>query len=257
MHDRDQGLGAREIVYANYMELKGWTAWRYTPDEAETYRGELRADDLRGCALLEIGFGSGSLLAWAKERGAQLAGTEINPACIEAARERGVEILPNDLAVAAEENAGRFDVIVAFDVFEHLSLEDVRRSLACCAIMLKEGGRLLLRFPNCQSPFGALHQYGDVTHRTPLSGDHLRQLVVDLPLRVAEVRPAYRMRGEGVARKFVRAVRFILQDVIQAFVRFVYVYTAPLAPVVVVELLRLPETEANAKDRTGSAANAG
>lgn len=240
MNDRpsDSGTDARSAVYGHYVALKGWTPWTYGSDEAEGFRGELGTEDLRGKRLFEIGFGSGGLLAWAAERGADVAGSEINPECLAAARDRDVELLPTDLTNVVDDHIETFDIIIAFDVFEHLALDEVRSNLQFCAMMLKPGGVMLVRFPNCQSPFGLLHQHGDITHRTPLSGDQMRQLVMGLPLEVAEVRPAYRVRGPTLGRKLVRSIRYVLQDLIQAFVRFAYVYTAPLAPVVTVVLRR-------------------
>ncbi len=230
----------RQALYGRYSEWKGWTPFAYTPEQAETYRGELGTADLAGRALLEIGFGPGSLLAWARDHGARVAGAEVGRDSLDAAAAHGIELLPADLAGAVEANRGRFDYIVAFDVFEHLTLAQIVANLDHCAALLKPDGLLLLRFPNAQSPFGAYHQYADVTHVTPLSGDVLGQLVLDGPLEMVSVKAAYRPRGDTVGRRIVRWVRYRLQDLVQLSVRFVFVYTAPIASVVTVTLKRRP-----------------
>jgi SAM-dependent methyltransferase len=228
----------RQTFYGDYMAWKGWRPFVYDADEAETFRGELGGDDLTGKRLLEIGFGAGNLLAWARDRGAIVAGSEVNAECRAAAAERGVEILPVDLGAVTESHRERFDFVVAFDVFEHMTLPQIVAALGHIAALLRRDGLLLLRFPNAQSPFGASPQYGDVTHVTPLSGDQLVQLTVDTPLEVVAVRGAYRPRGATLGRKLVRSLRYLLQNLVGAFIRFTFVNAAPIAPVVTVALKR-------------------
>jgi 2-polyprenyl-3-methyl-5-hydroxy-6-metoxy-1,4-benzoquinol methylase len=235
----DDNVAFRQSFYTDYVAWKDWTPFVYNADEAESFRGEL-GRDLAGKHLLEIGFGSGNLLAWAGEQGAILAGCEVNAQCRAAAEERGVELLPADLGAAVASHAERFDLVVAFDVFEHLTLPQIVAALGHIAALLKPDGQLLLRFPNAQSPFGAAPQYGDVTHVTPLSGEQLVQLTVDSPLEVVAVRGAYRPRGPTLGLKLVRSIRYALQSMVGAFVRFTFINTAPIAPVVTVVLKRRP-----------------
>jgi SAM-dependent methyltransferase len=235
----DDNIAFRQSFYGDYVAWKDWTPFVYDADEAETFRGEL-GRDLAGKQLLEIGFGAGGLLAWARAQGATVAGCEVNEQCRAAASERGVEILPVDLGTVTESHRDRFDFIVAFDVFEHMTLPQIMAALGHIAVLLKPDGRLVLRFPNAQSPYGAFSQYGDVTHVTPLSGDQLVQLTVDTPLEVVAVRGSYRPRGATLGRKLVRSLRYGLQNLVQAFVRFTFINTAPIAPVVTVVLRRRP-----------------
>lgn len=228
----------RQNFYSDYVEWKDWRPFVYDADEAESFRGELGTHDLAGKQLLEIGFGAGNLLAWARDRGAIVAGTEVNADCLAAAQERGVEILPVDLGAVTESHREKFDFVVAFDVFEHMTLPQIAATLGHIAVLLKPDGRLLLRFPNAQSPYGAFSQYGDITHVTPLSGDQLVQLTAGTPLEVVAVRGAYRPRGATLGRKLVRSVRYLMQNLAGAFVRFTFVNTAPIAPVVTVVLKR-------------------
>lgn len=233
----DDNVTFRQSFYADYVAWKDWKPFVYDAEQAETFRGEL-GRDLAGKHLLEIGFGAGGLLAWAREQGATVAGCEVNAECRAAAEERGIEVLPADLGVSLASHRERFDLVVAFDVFEHLTLPQIVAALGHIAVLLKPDGILLLRFPNAQSPFGAFPQYGDVTHVTPLSGDQLVQLTLDTPLEVTAVRGAYRPRGATLGRKLVRSLRYGLQNLVQAFVRFTFINTATIAPVVTVVLRR-------------------
>lgn len=82
-------------LYTDYEGWKGWTKpFTATPDERAYFEGETRDVKIRAADVLEIGFGSGSFLAWARERGARIAGSEINETLLTAAREEGIELLP-------------------------------------------------------------------------------------------------------------------------------------------------------------------
>jgi 2-polyprenyl-3-methyl-5-hydroxy-6-metoxy-1,4-benzoquinol methylase len=232
-----QDLAAQRSVYDNYTQLKGWDRpFEYDAELAEYYGGELGTGDLTDKSLLEIGFGSGGLLAWASDRGAKVAGAEINEASREAAMARGIALVPSDLTAAAAAYPEGFDFIVAFDVFEHFRVSEIVANLAACERMLKPMGRLLLRFPNAQSPFGLVHQYADITHITPLSGEILRQLTAGTHLQVIGDRPAYAVFGPSFARRLVRLARYLLQRLIERLCQFVYATPVSFAPVMVVTL---------------------
>ena len=114
-------------------------------------RGRDRGTKIEDGDVLEIGFGSGSFLAWARACKARVVGTEINLALLAAARDLGFDLLPPDIETVADKHERRFDTIVAFDVFEHFTLATVAARRAA-ETMLKPGGHLVLRFPNAQSP---------------------------------------------------------------------------------------------------------
>jgi 2-polyprenyl-3-methyl-5-hydroxy-6-metoxy-1,4-benzoquinol methylase len=233
----EENVAFRQSFYGRYCEWKGWAPFHFDRDQAETFRGEL-GPDLAGKSLLEIGFGAGGLIAWALAQGATVVGCEANAQCRDAASERGIELLPIDLGESVVAHKERFDYVVAFDVFEHLTLPQIVANLHQIAALLKPDGLLLLRFPNAQSPFGAFSQYGDVTHVTALSGAQMVQLALETPLEVVSVKAAYRPRGSTIGRRIVRAIRYLILDLLQAFVRFVFINTAPIDPVVTVRLRR-------------------
>src|SRR5262245_11619440 len=116
-----------------YLGYESWKHWQrpfaFTTEEATYYAGETTGLRVDGAAILEIGFGSGSFLAWAQGRGARPVGSEINPVLIEAARGFGIELLPADFETIAASHAGRFDTIVAFDVFEHFTRREIASRL--------------------------------------------------------------------------------------------------------------------------------
>jgi len=223
--------------YSGYDKWKGWIdLFRYTPEKADYFSGETHGVAIAGAEVLEIGFGSGDFLQWAIDKGAKVAGTEINPVLLKAAVQRGIELLDADFERITDAHAGRFDTIVAYDVFEHFSLDEVTTRLHAAERMLKSGGHLVLRFPNAQSPFGLAPQHGDPTHRSCLSKSVLEQLIQSCAFEIARYDHQFRTKGRTPAVFLVRFARHLLRDLISAFLNFVYSTRFPYDPVVVIVL---------------------
>jgi len=224
-------------LYHRYEAWKGWDKpFTFSRDEAAYFAGETRGLKIGDADVLEIGFGSGSFLAWARRQGARVAGTEINDVLIDAARAQGVELLPAAIELVAAEHAARFDTIVAFDVFEHFTIEEILARLAAAETMLKPGGHLALRFPNAQSPFGLAPQHGDPTHKTALSRSIFEQLIQGMSFEIVRYQGSFRIGGGGPLKSLARFVRSVLQRLIARSLNFVYAQDIPWDAVVVLVL---------------------
>lgn len=97
---------------------------------------------------------------------------------------------------------GPYDVILALEVIEHLSLEEINAWLARLKALLVGGGKLILSTPNTYYPPAYLR---DATHRTPLCYDELAALV---ELGGFEVERLVRIYHDPVHRKVLR--RYLL-----------------------------------------------
>lgn len=223
-----------------YLTYDAWKQWgdpfRFTRDQAESFAGEFRGIPLKGATVLEVGFGKGALLAWARSRGATIVGSELVASSLQAAAKEGVETLPASFETVAAQNADRFDVIVAFDVFEHFTWADLVARLRAARTMLKPGGRIVLRFPNGQSPFGLVPQNGDATHLLALSRGKIEQAIQGGGLQVERYRNAYRPVGLHPLKAPVRLVRYALRSLVRVALNFTYAHDAPLDPVVTIVL---------------------
>lgn len=237
----ETAFGPSRDIYHGYETWKGWDRpFTYTAEEAVYFAGETSGTKIEDGDVLEIGFGSGSLLAWARDQGARVAGVEINPVLLAAARDFGVDLLPAELETVAGSNAGRFDTIIAFDVFEHFVLETIVARLRAAETMLKPGGRLILRFPNAQSPFGLVPQNGDPTHISALSRGVFEHLIQATEFRVARYAPSFRVPGGGLVKSLVRRFRYVARDMIARSLNAIYAQNIPWDPVVVLVLRKQP-----------------
>ncbi len=199
--------------FAGYSDWKGWTSREFgTCDDsmAAYFRSELARcgiGDVAGRRILEIGFGNGEFAGWARRHGAHYTGTEINPALVRNAKSQGLDVHASDAGLTGVVAWGSVDIVVAFDVFEHIPLRDLRAMLGEVRGCLRPGGLLLARLPSGDSPFARAIQHGDLTHRTALGSSAVRQLACETGFEALQVRePAFSWRGNGAISGFRRAV---------------------------------------------------
>lgn len=100
-----------------------------------------------GISALEIGSGTGALLHELRRRGYNVRGVELNPALIEEGR-RYFGDLPIErvTGVALPARDAEFQVVLSFDVFEHIPDSDAH--LAEVSRVIAPGGSYLIQTPN-------------------------------------------------------------------------------------------------------------
>lgn len=223
-------------VYSDYHAWKGWPVDRDTTGELNRATAELRMAGVAPPArLLEIGFGDGTFLCHAKSLGYDCAGMERDPSAVKNMKTRGIDAR---IAEATQFADRQFDIIAAFDVFEHIAIPELIELLRHCAALLSENGRVVARFPNMASPFGLVNQHGDITHITPLSPASLSQLA-----RLSGLEPVYIANGATVfgserpTRRIIKALSLGTRKFIEAVFSFAYYgRITPLSPSVVIVL---------------------
>jgi len=122
------------------------------PDELDSAAMYLRAP-ASPARVLDVGCGSGVLLARMKSLGWQVEGVEVDPGGVAAARARGVTVHQGQLADARFPES-HFDAVHSAHVIEHV--HDPAALLRECFRILKPGGKLVMLTPNTAS-FGHEH----------------------------------------------------------------------------------------------------
>ena len=118
--------------------------------------------------VLEIGCGVGLFLAYLQAMGVQdFTGVEMDP--------KTKDFMPESIAARVHtttmdafldaQKDEKFDRIVMLDVFEHFSYVEGVKVLQKLGTFLAPGGRIVLRTPNCASPWGLQFQFNDLTHK--------------------------------------------------------------------------------------------
>lgn len=153
----------------NYIDWKDWRQEdfaAYTPADAAYFQAEIAKSGKTDLAsmqqVIEIGFGNGKFLGWAKAQNWQVMGVEMNEELL--ARARAAGFTAQRFADLSAQTPGSVDLIVAFDVLEHMQQPAIESVFSQAATLLRRGGVLLARVPNADSPLGLCVQHGDFTH---------------------------------------------------------------------------------------------
>ena len=138
----------------------------------------LLADVERTAPMLEVGCGAGELLAYLRERGfSNVVGIDVSDEQVAVARGRGVRA---ELADAFEHLRSldcTQEVILAVDVLEHHTRDELMGLAPLLFAALRPGGRLLVQTANGAGLFPSQVIYGDLTHVTIFSPQSLAQLL--------------------------------------------------------------------------------
>ncbi len=232
-----------------------WKSWRHEDFGRPTAQASAYFNLLwrrfigarRACVqVLEIGFGNGQFLGWCRKRGLTACGIETNEVLLARAHAAGFDCAGS----LATFDAGPFDLIVLFDVLEHIPESGITAFLCSLSGRLAPQGQILLRTPNGGSPFGLNNQYGDPTHAAVLTPNKLKFLSAPAGLQVAfsgaDPRP---LRGLPAAKWPALALRLLLQRLLERLVRFVF---APLPRgVLAANLLTVLRHSTQGRQRSG------
>ena len=217
-----------------YAEWKSWQAadfGRLPKDEACYFAKLMRQSPAllaldAGSKVLEIGFGNGAFMRFAKDRGMAVAGVDIVPELVQRARQSGYAAFGSVdelLAAPAAADALRFDAVFLFDVLEHLNPEQIValfHQLRSCA---SDAAVVVMRFPNGGGPLGLANQHGDPTHRTALTASKLDFFLHGTGWRLQSCRgdvfPVWNGRPAKLPH---RALAFALRTVLEKLFRLIY-----------------------------------
>ena len=149
----------------NYINWKGWDAssFAFTSNLEKAYFENIfKLIDLKSSSrILEIGFGNGSFMGYARDNSHLCDGVESNKNLVNIAIEHEFSVFKSIFEI---ESNKQYDLIVLFDVIEHIPKADIQEFIFKIETLLNDSGSIFLRFPNGASPFGLANQHGDITH---------------------------------------------------------------------------------------------
>jgi len=128
-------------------------------------------------------------------------------------KKRGFNVFLGYLTDDLTELDTEFDAVIAFDVLEHIPKENLEDYFRAINRHLKVGGRVIVRFPNGDSPFGRHPQYGDYTHKTVLTGRLLEQVVIKVGFSMEGSYNSIRIHGKKVRIK--KVIKYLLRDLLE------------------------------------------
>lgn len=232
---------------SDYVSWKGWveggTFGSLERGDEQYFLKELR-ESRRGAVrdVLEVGFGNGAFLAFARRRGWHVVGLELIPELVDAARSEDFDARPAEDLIELPEAS--YDLVVAFDVLEHIPPDETLAFLASLRRALRPGGTIVLRFPNADGWVGNVFQNGDPTHVNAIGVLKLQYYAGNSGLEIAAFRPVSR---RGFSTSLIHGLHLltgaVLARVVAALAKAVFL---PGLPVVlstgnVIAVLRRPE----------------
>ncbi|MGR8998178.1 MAG: class I SAM-dependent methyltransferase [Gammaproteobacteria bacterium] len=131
--------------------------------------------------VLELGCGHGALIHVARQMGYRnLFGVDVSPEQVAAARRLGIDGVAQGevMETLSKQPDGSLDCVVAFDLIEHFTKNELIRIVDEVFRVLKAGGRWIIHTPNAESPFGNRVIFGDVTHEMAFTSISLAQLLL-------------------------------------------------------------------------------
>ncbi len=216
-------MGYRERIYGDYVKAATSSLAPETLAGLEGRRPVLARfivdhfPPSRDARIVDLGCGHGALLHFARDAGyTQVSGIDGSPAQVDAAKRLGIAgIRQGDaLTLLAAEPEASFDAVVAYDVIEHLTKDELVDMTDAVRRVLKPGGRWLIHAPNGLSPFAGVMRYGDLTHEQAFTPESLTQLFLASGFREAsfyEDPPAIRGLKSAVRRLLWRVVRGLMR----------------------------------------------
>lgn len=121
-------------------------------------------------------------MRYCKENQLNVYGTEVNYKLVQVAKQKGYNVICTDNLKSFEDK--KIDLIVAFDVLEHIEQDKILDYLKEIKRVLKINGYFLARFPNGDSPIGLACQNGDITHHTILGTGKIEYFIKNIDVEL-------------------------------------------------------------------------
>ena len=134
----------------------------------------------RAARILDLGCGYGAVIHFARQAGYRnIRGVDGSQEQVAAARRLGIEgVEAGDVMPALADCVTRsLDCVVAFDLIEHFTRDELLHLVDEVKRVLVPGGIWIIHAPNGESPFGSRVRYGDLTHELAFTRTSIGQLL--------------------------------------------------------------------------------
>ncbi len=178
----------KKIIYDNYISNHNKTLYgensiarikAYAPALNYYYCRHLPTD--KNARILDIGCGDGNFVYHVQQLGYKnAAGVDVSAEQVNKGISMGINNLHcADLMQYLTTNTEPFDVIIAKDVIEHFTRDEVFDILFLINKNLEKGGRFIMQVPNGQGFFYTSIYYGDYTHEMAYTESSISQVMLN------------------------------------------------------------------------------
>ena len=131
--------------------------------------------------ILDLGCGHGTLLHFAQRAGYSNAhGIDVSSQQVELASHLGINNVKRGELMETLQSIepGSLDAVIAFDVIEHFTKDELIDLVDAIYIALKPNGCWIIHAPNANSPFCGSVRYGDFTHEQAFTTTSIQQVLI-------------------------------------------------------------------------------
>jgi 2-polyprenyl-3-methyl-5-hydroxy-6-metoxy-1,4-benzoquinol methylase len=171
-----------------------------------------------GATILDVGCGQGALVQLLLDDGYDASGVDVSAEQVALAHQAGVpSVVLGDFKDVLGAESGNLHAVVATDLLEHLTKDEVLSLFDAVHHALRPGGCFVARTPNAVSPFSGNIQHGDFTHETNFTPRSIAQIAGATGYSQVDVRPCppvahgFPSRARAVAwRPFSAAIKMAI-----------------------------------------------
>ena len=129
--------------------------------------------------ILDLGCGNGTNMNLLKNKlgYCNVYGVDLSESQVSLARQHVTNVQLGNALDYLGSSPVTFDLILAFDLVEHLTKIEALKLIQLCFEKLNPGGRVIFQTPNASSPFFGAVRYGDFTHELGFTPHLLGQLL--------------------------------------------------------------------------------
>jgi cyclopropane fatty-acyl-phospholipid synthase-like methyltransferase len=178
--------GYKKIIYENYIsnynkDLYGENTLSkikaHFPSLKHYYARHVPSN--KDAHILDIGCGDGGFVYCLQQMGyTNVSGVDFSAEQVAKGRSMGIaNLCCADITEFLTESTVRYDAIIAKDVIEHFTKDEVFELLALISKNLKDGGRFIMQVPNGQGLFYTSVFYGDYTHEMAYTESSVNQII--------------------------------------------------------------------------------
>ena len=213
----------RERIYSQYVNARQKSIAPATLDglkQRAPYINKLIKEHFpsdNNASIIDLGCGHGAVVHFAHQNGYKdIRGIDYSVEQVAEAKRLGIEgVEQGDLMEALLSLPdGSQDVVIAFDVIEHFTKDELILFVDEVFRVLRKRGKWLIHCPNGESPFGARMLFGDFTHEIIFTRTSIAQILLAsgfIDVSSYEDKP--------VVHGFKSMVRRILWEFFRAFLR--------------------------------------
>ena len=169
----------------------------------------------RDAVVLDLGCGHGTIVEFAHRAGYRhVTGVDRSAEQVREGQRLGIQgVEEGDLfETIARAPSDSLDVVICFDVIEHLTRGELFPLVDEVVRALKPGGRWLIHSPNAESPFFGRIRYGDLTHELAFTRTSIGQLLFSAGFASVQC-----YEDAPIVHGMLSAIRWIVWQSVRAF----------------------------------------